>query len=176
MSTARWGWGEREKVKETKRTSLWGADTFFFYLSKRQRDKKTKRQRALLVEVGGRGKKSMRQRELLVEGLTHFVLFVSEAKRTSLWGADTFFLLCQQDNKHCSLRLGGEWKKSMRQRGLLFEGLTHFFSFINEAMRTACWGADAFFLLVNKTNRTSYWGMTENYFTQSTHLVQSLYI
>ena len=69
----------------------------------------------------------MRQRELLVEGLIHF-FFICQ------WGKENFslrgwhiFLLCQQDNKHCPLRFGGEVKKSMRQRELHFEGLTLFF-------------------------------------------------
>ena len=235
-STSLWGWGRGKK-------SQWGKENcllrswHIFYLSMRRREflfeglthfficKQNNKHCSL--RLGGEGRKSMRQRELLVEGLTHFFICQWGKENFSLRGWHIFFI-CQRDNKHCSLRLGGEeksqWGKencllrgwhilcylSVRQRELLFEGLTHFFIvstrqqalllevwgrgkevneakrtsfwgadtfflFVNKAKRTACWGADAFFLFVNKTNRTSYWGMTENYFTQSTHLVQSYY-
>ena len=85
------------------------------------------RQRALLVEVGGRGKE------------------VNEAERTACWGADKFFLICQwgkenfflrgwhifficqRDNEHCSLRLGGEGKSQWGKENCLLRGWHIFF-------------------------------------------------
>ena len=61
--------------------------------------------------------------------------------------------ICQRDNEHCSLRLGGEEKKSMRQRELLVEGLTHFFYLSMRQRELLFEGLTHFFLFVKETKR-----------------------
>ena len=61
----------------------------------------------------------MRQRELLVEGLTHFFLFVNEAKRTSFERLTDFFYLSTRQ-RALLVEVGGRWEN------------------VNEAKRTVC--------------------------------------